>query len=122
MSLTYSGSYHMHCMLTLASGRELVLDKLVQERTYAGLLEGLPDSRSNNQHIERVLAHAQADCVPGALPFLVTPPRRDFLRTPGDMAKSRSEWRVPEWLPQVTCVGQFYSLEHARDPSKAVQR
>jgi len=117
--LTYSGAYHLHCILTLASGREVVLDRLSQERTYSGLLDGLPHSKSNDRHIEAALKDARALCVSGARPVLIEPTRRDFLRVPGDMVNSGSRWHVPEWLPQVTCVAQLHSVNPARDHSKS---
>ena len=118
MSLTYDCAYHLHCNLALASGRDVILDRLHQQMTYSGLLEGVPNSRSNDWHIEAALKDAQTLCVDGARPHLVSPVRRDFLRVPGDMASGGSPRHVPEWLPLVTCVARFRDSTPARDPSK----
>jgi hypothetical protein len=114
MSLAYDQAYHLHCKLTLATGREIVLTRLRQQHTYAGLLEGYPDSDMNDREIEATLADARSWCFEGAHPLLIPPARRDFLRVPGDMASPRSRRRTPEWLPMVSSIATFRSSP-ARD-------
>jgi hypothetical protein len=117
MSLRYNVAYHLHCQLGLRSGRTITLEALHQQMTYAGLLEGIPDAESNDRHITRALQEAQTFCVAGAKPALIAPPRRDYLRTPGDMAVVRRTDHIPEWLPMVTCIGSFKDVRTARNPS-----
>jgi hypothetical protein len=112
MSLQYDESYHLHCRLALASGREIILEGLYQQMTYAGLVEGVPNSEANDWIVDRVMKKAAALCVQGARPHIISPPRRDYLRTPGDNGHS-SEWR-PEWLPCVACIGEFKAAGAAR--------
>ena len=120
MELQYNVAYHLRCELTLQSGRTITLESLDQQMTYAGLLEGTPDATSNDRDIEYALREAERHCVPGAKPYLLPPPRRDYLRQPGDMQRVK-EWsphRTPEWLPMVRCVGSFKDVDKARDPSR----
>jgi hypothetical protein len=114
MSLAYDQAYHLHCKLTLITGREIILTRLRQQHTYEGLLEGLPDSEMNDREVEATLADARSWCFEGARPLLIPPERRDFLRVPGDMSSSRSRGRTPEWLPMVSSIGSFRSSP-ARD-------
>lgn len=122
MNLEYKPSYHLHCGLSLNCGRAITLEALQQKTTYAGLLEGTPIPRINDSIIEGVLENARNISWAGTRPHLVVPPRRDYLRTPGDMSSDRMtpalpQW-VPEWLPLVTCIGTFKSVSPARDASK----
>jgi hypothetical protein len=120
MDLQYNIAYHLHCQMTLNSGRTITLEALTQEMTYAGLLEGMPDTESNDWQIRNLLRKAETHCVRGAKPHLISPTRRNYLREPGDMYRA-VEWfphRVPEWLPMVHCIGSFKSVITARDPSR----
>jgi len=111
MSFQYDDHYRLHCKLTLHSGREITLTTLNQKRTYAGLLEGTPNAKSNNLGIEWTLKEAQRLCVEGEKPYLITPPRRDDNREPGDMRRlvEANPLHIPEWLPAVECIAQFQS-------------
>ena len=117
MSLEYDVSYHLHCRLTLSSGRSIVLTLLHQEKS--SLIEGVP-FKELNDHIVRgavALPARYGIQVPNA--YLVPPARRDYLRVPGDMNGVRAMGnRDPEWLPIVSCVGVFRSSGPARDPDK----
>lgn len=109
MELQYEIAYHLRCRFPLRSGRMITLKSLDQDMTYAGMLVGTPSAAINDWHISSALREAQRHCVMGAKPHLVQPPRRDFLREPGDM-QSIAEWspnRAPEWLPMVRCIGLF---------------
>jgi uncharacterized protein (TIGR02996 family) len=120
--LRYSTAYHLHCQLPLRSGRTITLEALDQAMTYAGLLEGTPSRESNDRDVEYALREAERYCVAGARPHLIPPPRRDYLREPGDMERvvARSPHHVPEWLPMVRCIGSFKDVVKARDPDKAL--
>lgn len=122
MSLQYNVAYHLRCELTLRSGRTITLKSLDQEMSYAGLLEGVPDAKSNDWYIECTLRAVERRCVEGAGPHLIPPVRRDFLREPGDMRQLIQEraYRVPEWLPMVRCIGSFQSSVIARAPDHHV--
>jgi hypothetical protein len=120
VELRYNVAYHLRCQLVLRSGRTITLEALDQQMTYAGLLAGTPDAESNDRHIEFALREAERHCVRGAKPHLLPPPRRGYLREPGDMAGvvARSPHRTPEWLPMVRCIGSFKDVVKARDPTK----
>jgi hypothetical protein len=120
VDLQYNIAYHLHCQLSLRSGRTITLEGLDQRMTYAGLLEGTPDAKWNDGHLERALQEAERHCVHGAKPHLILPPRRDYLREPGDMRQIIEEfpYRIPEWLPMVQCIGSFKDVVTARDPTR----
>jgi hypothetical protein len=117
MNLLYSRAYHLHCQLTLNSGRSITLARLNQVRTYAGLLEGTPNADSNSMIIEGSTRNAQK-LANGALQ-VIAPPRRDYFRQAGDMSgiASRKRGWIPEWLPMITCIGSFESIGNLRDPN-----
>jgi hypothetical protein len=111
-SLEYSSSYNCHCLISLDCGREITLTSLKQEMTYAALLEGTPDSETNVRHLLGLVKRVRNPWRlqnPGPPPFLIAPERRDYLRVQGDMASIRSEYRIPEWMPLITCIGTFES-------------
>ncbi|MHC5536784.1 hypothetical protein ACYOEI_00755 [Singulisphaera rosea] len=120
MGLQYNVAYHLRCQITLQSGRTITLEALDQEMSYAGLLEGTPDAKTNDWYIESSLRVAARRCVPGARPHLIPPSRRDYLREPGDMRPivEHSPHRTPEWLPMVRCIGVFKDVGTARDPDR----
>lgn len=122
MGLGYNNAYHMHCELALRSGRVVTLQALDQEVSYAGLLEGVPDARSNDWYVERSLRAAGRLCAAGAAPHLIAPARRDYLREPGDMRGYVEERprRIPEWLPPVRCIGLWQGGVTARHPERHV--
>jgi hypothetical protein len=105
----------------LKSGRAITLETLDQQMTYAGLVDGLPRSRFNDRLIESAMRDAERYCVVGTLPHLIPPPRRNYLWEPGDMqpvvAQSGGA-HVPEWLPEVRCIGAFKDVVKVRDPSR----
>lgn len=118
-NLSYEEAHNLHCGLRLSSGRSVTLSSLRQSRTYLGLLEGLPDTRSSEFFIRNALERAEEDSHPRSKPVLLPPARRDYFRTPGDMAEAKRGAfadRNIEWLPLVTCVGEFESSSPARDP------
>lgn len=111
MSLQYSDAYELRCQLTLASGRTITLERLDQQMTYSGLMEGTPNAKSNNMFINWEFRTAAKQCVAGAEPYLLPPRRRDYCRKPGDMQRlvEARPHHVPEWLPAVRCIGTFNS-------------
>jgi hypothetical protein len=122
----FDGSYNCDCILRLASGREIVLDKLTQSRTYAGLLEGDPNRKSNNLSIRWLVEQVARDNPDIGEPYLIEPLRRDYFLDPGDMQADIDRQldrpdelkHIPEWLPPIVCVGEFHSLQPARDNTK----
>jgi hypothetical protein len=122
MSLQYNVAYHLRCQLTLRSGRQVTLEALDQAMSYAGLLEGVPDAKTNDWYVASSLRAAKSRCLEGAEPHLIPPARRDYLRERGDMRQLIEDrpYRVPEWLPMVRCIGSFTSSVTARNPDRHV--
>lgn len=120
MDLDYNVAWHMRCEVTLLSGRSITLRRLDQVMTYDGWLEGTPIDRINTSIIDEAVRTAKSFCIDGTSPFLVPPPRRDYLRTPGDMDALRESMphRIPEWLPVVRCIGSFIGTRPVREPEK----
>ncbi|MDP1799399.1 MAG: hypothetical protein Q8K78_18020 [Planctomycetaceae bacterium] len=124
--MDFNIAYNVHCSIRLQCGREIILDKLIQSRTYAGLLEGVPNKRVNDLGIEWLLDRAGKEKTTGGEPYLIEPKRRDYLRKAGDMQSivdrqsDRPEElrRIPEWLPLIECIGIFSSISPARDSTK----
>lgn len=119
MQLEYDVSYHLRCQFALKSGLEITLKALQQRMTYAGLLEGTPSQESNDWLIDAALKEAQQFCVEGVKPILIHPPRRNYLREPGDMDLIRRPHHIPEWMPMVTCAASFTAFP-PRDPTKHI--
>ena len=117
--------YNLHCSLRLHCGRIVILDKLIQSRTYSGLLLGTPDKESNDEKIRTLLDKTRNERFCEAEPYLIEPERRDYCRQVGDMQFTLEQQkdrpiecrRIPEWLPFVECIGLFHSLA-ARDQTK----
>jgi hypothetical protein len=118
MKLEYDRDYPLHRGITLRSGRTIVLETLHQEMTYLGLLMGAPCCESNDADIADALKKAQTYRFGESSPHLIPPPRRDYLRAPGDMSPFVREEYVPEWLPMVRCIATFTSNRPARDPRR----
>ena len=126
--MEYNIAYHCHCSLRLDTGREITLDKLTQSRAYAGLLEGTPNKASNDRRIQWALERVKKDNESLGEAYLIEPERRDYLRERGDMQSVLDRQhnrpvemkRIPEWLPQIECVGMFRSIRPARDTTKDV--
>ena len=124
--LKFDDAYNTNCTLELATGRKIVLDSLHQSRTYAGLLEGTPNKKSNDMGIKWALDRARKISSFDSDPCLIEPERRDYFREPGDMDNLLEQQadrphgfkRIPEWLPQVECIGIFSSSSPAREQSK----
>lgn len=110
----------------MSSGRSIILDRLIQARTYGGMLEGTPNKRLNDESIQWALDDARGLRQSVGQPLLIAPDRRDYKVTPGDMqpvldgqSNRPPEMRhIPEWLPLVQCIGIFSSISPARDRSK----
>ena len=114
--MEYDTDYHLHCKITLDSGRTIILEELHQKQTYAGLKEGLPYTSLNDRHVDWALETAQKICINESEPLLITPDRRNYLREPGDMEHFRSySGGRPEWLPLVRCIAGFKSIFPARN-------
>jgi hypothetical protein len=109
-SLEYDDVYHCHCSISVVCGRKIRLKSLKQEMTYAEVLMGVPNSRVNDRNLQGAVDRVQNPWGrPGHAPFLIAPERRDYLRVLGDMAALRRDHWIPEWMPVITCVGEFES-------------
>lgn len=95
--------------IKLRSGRAIRLQNLRQWNFYAGLLAGVPTSEHNRESVQRVVAEEQLRR--GELPYLIQPPERPVQRPklPGG-----GPWGL---LPTIACVGEFDSLDPAKDKS-----
>ena len=114
--MQYSTAYHLHCEITLQCGRDIILEDLWQQQTYAGLIEGIPFPKINDGNIQRAIDTAKKLCEINAKPYLIEPVRRDYLREPGDMKDVYAIGnRKPEWLPGVRCIGSFKSFPSVRN-------
>jgi hypothetical protein len=120
VELHYNTAYHLHCEFVLRSGRKITLVALDQKMTYDGLLEGVPDARTNDWYLEFVRKEAARRSYRDLTPHLISPVRRDYCREPGDMAQLVADrpYRIPEWLPMVCCIGSFKDVNAARDLQK----
>jgi hypothetical protein len=103
--LEYDGTSHLHCGITLRSGRLVTVESLTQSQTYAGWLEGIPRAEINERIIEAAVP-------PRAV--LIRPVRRNYLRQPGDTPDPAN---ATEWLPLVTCTARLTSDKAARSES-----
>lgn len=114
--MDYNIAYHLHCELTLTTGRTITLVELRQRQTYAGLLEGVPWAAINDRKLQDALHDAAPLCLGGGVPYLIQPARRNYLRTPGDMNGSNALASEPaEWLPMICSTGVFTSKSAARN-------
>jgi len=87
--------------------------------TYAGWMEGVPSAEYNDRAVASATKQAETYCLPRSDLHLIAPHRRDYLRTPGDMAQALAlGGRPAEWLPMVTCVGVLMDVSPARDRTK----
>jgi len=104
--MNYEVAYHLHCRIDLDSGIRIRLYELNQVQTYEGLLAGVPSSFLNDRQIEGAMEMARTRF--RSEPTLIEPPRRNFLREPGDMDSPKRR-HSPEWLPMICCIGRFKS-------------
>lgn len=117
--LRYCRYRHVHCQIPLRMGGTITLMALHQDKTYGGLLAGIPSVETNDHYIAGVLQEAQRYCVPDASPYLIVPPRRNYRQRLGDMEHylDHIKPRIPEWLPEVRCIGSFENDLSVRDQS-----
>lgn len=122
MELDYADSFHLHCTLLLNSGRKIILERFDQSMTYVGLFLGTPNRELNDYLIQEAVSKAKKDYAYGTQPYLIFPKRRDYLREPGDMQELRNNSlsHVPEWLPMVTCIADFFDVRPVQDKNKAL--
>ncbi len=97
-------------MIKLQSGRTIFLEKLHQEQTYAGMLEGTPRKALNDRTIARwqkqILEHE------GDRGVLIEPVRRTI---PSGLAGNEM-FGPAEVLPDIVCVGLFHSSPVRNEP------
>lgn len=120
-SPSHDDEYKQILGLKLSSGRKVTLNSLKQSRTNLGLLVGIPSPDTSTSIILGALERAEHDSHPPSKPVLIPPARRDFYRTPGDARRPGGpdrDDRPVEWLPTITCIAEFESVEPAQDKSK----
>jgi len=91
-------------MIKLDSGREITLESLRQEKTYDGLLEGLPRTTLNNGIIERWRGDYESSGL-----VLIEPVRKKADPNWKDHPGMEEIWGPVEYLPPIVCVGRFES-------------
>lgn len=92
---------------------------IFKEMTYRGLMMGRPNSERNDDRLKQAIDYAtDHHCHIPHKPYLIEPPRRQYFRKPGDMDRTNSDHWTAEWLPVVTCIGEFQSVMPARDDRK----
>ncbi len=98
--LEYDATAHLHCGITLRSGRAVAIESLTQAQTYAGWLEETPSAQDNDRIIDAAVP-------PRAV--LIRPLRRAYLRNPEETHAAGAEW-----LPLVTCTVRLTSTQGAK--------
>jgi hypothetical protein len=86
--------------------------------TYLGLIEGIPYAGLNNDEIDCAIQEARSYGYAAGSPYLIPPPRRDYLRKPGDASGLPSWLGPPEFLPRVRCMASFKDVLPVRDRDK----
>ncbi|MDC3956606.1 hypothetical protein [Polyangium jinanense] len=126
---------HQRLVLTLRSGREVLLAAFDRAPTYASLGEGYPTRKMNDHIIEHAMQDAEGRCWTctkgGAKPLLLPPDRApvphepDRLPTADEVEgflREVQDWierfGVPEFLPPWKCVGTFKSAPKHGAPDK----
>ena len=95
----------------LSSGHTVRVLELRQSRTYEGLLEGLPTTKSNARTLEYLVKAAAADYPRYGAPLLL--PCKETL-TPWEEPQPYP-FGTPATLPGVICIARLGSLQAARD-------
>jgi hypothetical protein len=103
--LEYDATSHLHCGITLRSGRSVTIESLTQSQTYAGWLEDKPRAEINERIIDAAVP-------PRAV--LIRPLRRPYLKTPDETPDPGG---ATEWLPLVTCTARLTSTQGAKSAS-----
>ncbi len=104
--------------LELASGRVVVLDRIVQYRTYDGLLLGLPHAALNRRRVDDARQEAERLLDRGPVLVLTPVERPIAVPAPADEAQRRLlAARPPCDIPHVTCITVWDSNEPVRGGS-----
>ena len=90
--------------MKLKSGRVITLESLNQEKTYGGLLEGIPRKEMNDRIIERCKRQAIGEHNHSI--YLVEPVRRIEPRSDDP---NLAHCGPAEYLPNIVCYGMFSS-------------
>ena len=89
--------------ITFPSGRIATLGKLIQFRTYAGVLAGFPNSRHNQYQIDALVQEGRRIHLNGCEPVLIPPKIKTI-------EHNRSGKIVQELrLPDICCAARFES-------------
>ena len=99
-------------VLRLQSGRKIYLDEIVQWRTYAGLLQGIPRKEINDRIIADAMQKARKK-IDISVPIHLLQPDRKKLVFPRNKPVLRN--REYEQLPAIVCAATFESPDPARD-------
>ncbi len=111
--------------IQLATGREIMLGRLMQVQTYAGLLVGMPNPRVDDSIVEAGLKEASETFTQACKPYLIQPKKTPFtvqmqrrsVNKEGETkAAGEIEERNGERLPLVTCMGSFRCRQTLKSP------
>lgn len=96
--------------VTLQSGREIEIQELNQELTYAGFIEGFPTTDQNKRKIDGILKACMASA--GATPVLLFEPEEKLIEH-----NQPYPFGTPATIPHVTCIAKLQSTSlRERDP------
>ncbi len=117
MRLLSFADVHAPVVIHLADARPILLDELIQFRTYAGLLVGLPEERHVGSVVDQALNRAQEHFgdkpVPHMLEFELVDYEQEVASSRLDKAgrlahaDQRPQRKVGRRLPLVTCMASF---------------
>jgi len=124
--MEFDSTFNATCKLVMQSGRNIRLINFVQFLTHSGQLAGAPTKKMNDGRIDRAIKNSRNLLCSIGKPFLISPERKNYRRFPGDMKDSIEYMQkefpelsyIPEWLPEVECIGVFNSDSPAHDKSK----
>ncbi len=97
--------------ITLNSGRIIALEEIHQHLTYLGLLEGLPNSRMNNEILKELPKIANKKIWGNTSPYIIKP-KGDNIKLKKERIeyyKSKGSDFVPMSFPKICCLGHFSS-------------
>jgi len=99
-------------LLRLQSGRKIYLDEIVQWRTYAGVLLGIPRKKMNDVIIADATGQAR-EKIDLSVPIHLFQPAREKLDfSTHKIIRPESYY---EQIPPIACAAAFESFEPARD-------
>jgi hypothetical protein len=103
----------MNQEIIVEGGRKVEVNKLIQWRTYAGVVEGSPTASLNRSEIEKAVNTAKVQCYLDAV-FVV-----ESKLTPVAGDKLYPEEEKLAKLPRITCIARLHDYGHYEDADYA---